>query len=238
VSTNPTDADMDPELLSDGRYPKLSEKIHSERDYLRCKSDWTAHAVALEKDVAKLRTELATAKAERDELRRQLTFQSANNHKRNVELDALHYVWCDGGCKTGIHRYDDAKVTQELVDLAIRNTARLVAWWRNNRGRAGERQEWAMALLDQVIAAERRGWEACREAVLGLLEPNEHGKITFPHVRLSDRIRALEPPATGAAPAIGQQRMSEIATWDVAADDDTFSLPSRPAGAAPAKKAP
>lgn len=46
----------------------------------------------------------------------------------------------------------------------------------------------------------------------------------------------FESRATGAAPAIGQQRMSDIATWGVAADDATFSLPSRPAGAAPAQE--
>lgn len=34
------------------RYPKLSEKIHSERNYLRCKADWVARAVELEKEVA------------------------------------------------------------------------------------------------------------------------------------------------------------------------------------------
>ena len=38
-------------------------------------------------------------------LRRQIGMALYNNHRRNVELDALHYVWCDGGCEGGTHRY-------------------------------------------------------------------------------------------------------------------------------------
>lgn len=47
------------------RYPKLSEKIYSERNYLRCKDDWVAHAVELEQSLDALR-------AERDEAREML----------------------------------------------------------------------------------------------------------------------------------------------------------------------
>lgn len=79
-----------------------------------------------ESENAKLRGEVA-------ELRRQLTAAQRNNHRRNVELDALHYVWCDGGCHTGVHRYDgkgpDA-ITPEIVAAAVRNTERLVKWSR------------------------------------------------------------------------------------------------------------
>ena len=78
-------------------------------------------------EVTRLRAEVA-------ELRRQLTIARDNNHRRNVELDALHYVWCDGGCFTGVHRYDgkgpDA-ITPEIVEAAVRNTERLVSWARS-----------------------------------------------------------------------------------------------------------
>ncbi len=53
--------------------------------------------------------------------------------KRNVDLDALHYVWCAGGCEDGVHRYDGKgaeAITPEIVDAAIRNTERLVTWSR------------------------------------------------------------------------------------------------------------
>lgn len=65
------------------------------------------------------------------ELRRQITIAIENNHERNLELDALHYVWCDGGCKYGAHRWTKEALTAETVRLAVRNTLRLVTWWNN-----------------------------------------------------------------------------------------------------------
>lgn len=48
------------------RYPKLSEKIHAERNWLRCKDDWLAHAVELEQSIDALKAELAKVTVERD----------------------------------------------------------------------------------------------------------------------------------------------------------------------------
>lgn len=59
--------------------------------------------------------------------------------RRNLELDALHMVWCDGGCEGGVHRFDGEGpegITQEIVDAAVRNTDRLKRWWANQQGRA------------------------------------------------------------------------------------------------------
>lgn len=65
-------------------------------------------------------------------LRAELNDQRLNNQRRNTELDALHYVWCDGGCASGVHRYEHrGPLTQEMVDAAVRNTKRLVTWWNN-----------------------------------------------------------------------------------------------------------
>lgn len=62
-------------------------------------------------------------------LREELTHQRRNNHARNLALDALHYVWCAGGCASGTHRWQDEKITLEIVEEAIRNTKRLINWW-------------------------------------------------------------------------------------------------------------
>lgn len=67
------------------------------------------------------------------EVKRQLKDAVRNNRERNLELDALHYVWCDGGCKGGVHRWSDGEVTEELVQLAERNTARLRSWFENSK---------------------------------------------------------------------------------------------------------
>lgn len=50
---------------------------------------------------------------------------------KNKELDALHYIWCTGGCEKGIHRYHEEPLTKELVELATRNTNRLITYFNN-----------------------------------------------------------------------------------------------------------
>lgn len=74
--------------------------------------------------------------AERDNLKLEVTRACLNNHRRNLELDALHYVWCDGGCRTGTHRFEHREpLTEEIVQSAVSNTRRLVAWWENRQSR-------------------------------------------------------------------------------------------------------
>lgn len=67
-----------------------------------------------------------------DRLRGNVRAQQVALERKNRELDALHIVWCDGGCPGGVHRYQDADVlvTEELVKLAERNTERLRHWYQ------------------------------------------------------------------------------------------------------------
>jgi hypothetical protein len=58
--------------------------------------------------------------------------------RKNLELDALHMVWCDGGCPHGVHRYTDELVTEEIILVAERNTKRLRRWYDTVRWRLGE----------------------------------------------------------------------------------------------------
>ena len=84
---------------------------------------------------------------------RQLTQEKAKNEKRgatildmqlqaerrNLELDALHYVWCSGGCPGGVHGYTDSRpVTEKLVQEAERNTRRLREWWECHKWREAQ----------------------------------------------------------------------------------------------------
>jgi len=66
------------------------------------------------------------------ELRRQLTIQREANHARNIEMDALHFVWCDGGCEGGVHRWTKKELTMEIVEAAEKNTRRLRDWYENH----------------------------------------------------------------------------------------------------------
>jgi hypothetical protein len=65
-----------------------------------------------------------------DKLRRNVREMQVVAERKNRELDALHMVWCDGGCAGGVHRWTDVKVTRELVETAERNTRRLKRWYR------------------------------------------------------------------------------------------------------------
>lgn len=73
------------------------------------------------------------------ELQRQITVKDQSLHEKNLSLDALHYVWCDGGCEGGVHRFTaqgpQGEITAELVAEAERNTLRLARWWRNVEAR-------------------------------------------------------------------------------------------------------
>ena len=51
--------------------------------------------------------------------------------RRNRELDALHYVWCTGGCQGGVHRWTDELITREVVEHAERQAQRLRTWYQN-----------------------------------------------------------------------------------------------------------
>jgi len=61
-----------------------------------------------------------------------LKYANENNAKRNKELDALHYIWCDGGCKGGVHRFTELPpIDEELVSTAEYCIRRLRTWFVN-----------------------------------------------------------------------------------------------------------
>lgn len=73
-------------------------------------------------------------------LRRELKEQHIAGRVRNLALDSLHYVWCNGGCEGGVHRFDHrAPLTNEIVTEAERNVSRMRAWLTNHRYRIAYR---------------------------------------------------------------------------------------------------
>ena len=40
-----------------------------------------------------------------EKLAAELAKLNAVLRRKNIELDSLHFVWCDGGCETGMYRY-------------------------------------------------------------------------------------------------------------------------------------
>jgi HAMP domain-containing protein len=69
------------------------------------------------------------------EQKHQITIQQEALHKKNLELDALHHVWCSGGCDTGVHRYTNETLTDEIVEQAQKSVARLVEYWNNYKAK-------------------------------------------------------------------------------------------------------
>lgn len=69
------------------------------------------------------------------EQRRQLRIANEALQEKNLELDAMHYVWCDGGCEGGAHRWTEGEITEDLVARAERQARRLRAWFENRKSR-------------------------------------------------------------------------------------------------------
>ena len=80
-------------------------------------------------EVERLRSALAARNSELSDL------QGVLRHK-NLALDALHHVWCDGGCRTGIHRWTEEELTDELVRQAEYQVKRMRTWLNNKQFRA------------------------------------------------------------------------------------------------------
>lgn len=66
-------------------------------------------------------------------LKREVNNQRISLERKNKELDALHYVWCNGGCDGGMHRFTTSQspLTEELVQHAERNTKRMREYFEN-----------------------------------------------------------------------------------------------------------
>lgn len=88
--------------------------------------------------------EVLKLQARVSEQRRQLTQMQGDLRARNLQLDAMHWVWCDGGCKGGVHRWGGCELTEEIVVAAERNAARLRRWYETQQ----TRKAWAAATKD------------------------------------------------------------------------------------------
>jgi len=60
-----------------------------------------------------------------EHLKREIHFKNETLHEKNLALDALHYVWCNGHCPGGVHRYTDETFTEEVVLQAEYQAKRL-----------------------------------------------------------------------------------------------------------------
>jgi hypothetical protein len=68
-------------------------------------------------------------------LKAELTECYRNLENKNLALDAMHFVWCDGGCSSGVDRWYEERLTEELLLQAERNVQRMRRWWDNKEAR-------------------------------------------------------------------------------------------------------
>jgi hypothetical protein len=92
---------------------------------------------------------IAVLEAQVAELRRQLHYANERNHERNLQLDALNFVWCDGGCPSGTRRWQDDELTADQAEAYAKELAlmavRLHSWGAAKRFREKWRNEAAEA---------------------------------------------------------------------------------------------
>jgi hypothetical protein len=91
--------------------------------------DIKQHALSIHETVACYR-KLQAQKKELTQIKESL-------ERKNRQLDALHFVWCDGGCNSGVHRWIGKKedITDELVTQAQGSIRRLSKWYENYKFR-------------------------------------------------------------------------------------------------------
>lgn len=96
-----------------------------------------ARAIVTGSTVDDVRIENERLRARIATLQHELTAARLSAERRNRDLDALHLVWCNGGCAGGVHRYCGSRddVTEEVVAAAERNTTRLRTWFTNRKAR-------------------------------------------------------------------------------------------------------
>lgn len=83
------------------------------------------------------------------QLKSELKHLYAVLNKKNIALDAMYWVWCDGGCEGGVNRYIPSELTEEIVAAAERNTRRMRKWLTNRIFR----EEW-----NKMSQAEKDAW--------------------------------------------------------------------------------
>lgn len=64
-----------------------------------------------------------------ERLQQEMHWKNESWAQKNRELDALHYVWCTGGCTHGVHRYQEEPLTGAIVAEAEKQAKRLRSYW-------------------------------------------------------------------------------------------------------------
>lgn len=136
-------------------------------------------------DRASVVYELSMARSKIEKLKLQLTIFRESAEKKNRALDALHYVWCSGPCKTGWHRYVPyVPIHPDAVLEALHMVRRIAGRWLTSERRAGRDDPRVGQMLvgpahgiAGVVEAEGRAAEA--EHRLALVRRSLHAIVSW-----------------------------------------------------------
>jgi hypothetical protein len=99
------------------------------------------------------------------QLKREIANKDRALADRNRQLDAMAWVWCDGGCPSGVFRHTPIELTEQTVQEAERNVERLRRWYEN----AEHKRKW-----QSMTSVERYAWFNIRgpaKTLLGTPQP-------------------------------------------------------------------
>lgn len=136
--------------------------------------DLGAKLAAMHRRAQRAESVLARGQTAADDLaeaRRQLRIAQEALRAKSVALDALHHVWCSGGCKTGVHRLDGQgpeAITPEVLEAAERGVSRLFAWAATRANRVGD--DGLRSALARISAGRERRASAQRDRLERSLE--------------------------------------------------------------------
>jgi hypothetical protein len=108
--------------------PQMWENYFASDPEFHIEIEWKTESEHFEFQIEKL-------KEEKRVLQQEVKAQNESLHHKNKILDAMHYVWCDGGCDKGVHRWMDIELTEEMVEIVERNTKRLRCWYHNHKSK-------------------------------------------------------------------------------------------------------
>lgn len=120
--------------IGDGSYDALVVARRTARNAM-FRVAAAARSLVTRSTVEDIRIENERLRAKIARQQHELTAARLSAERRNRDLDALHLVWCNGGCGGGVHRYcgKPEDVTEEVVAAAERNTTRLRTWFENRK---------------------------------------------------------------------------------------------------------
>lgn len=77
--------------------------------------------------------QLKKLKLDVERLKHEVSHTNKCLREKNLELDALHYVWSDNGRPNGMHRWIEGELTEDLVSRAELQVKRMRTWLNKSK---------------------------------------------------------------------------------------------------------